>query len=103
MEFRTKVIRNAAGNPMLKLPPRSKYRDLPLGEALVVLPDGSRWVFRFVKIACNLARPETKDEGNYLPELLLDFFGPRAGEPGRQHYLVFCWDDDFGMLTAEPE
>jgi hypothetical protein len=101
MEFRAKVIRNAAGNPILKLPPRASNKDMPFGEAHVVLPDGSRWSFRFVKIAVNVAAPEGHT-GNYMPELLLDWFGSRAGEPGRSQFVSFVWDDDFGMLTAEP-
>jgi hypothetical protein len=102
MQFRAKVIRNAAGNPIIKLPSRKQEPDMPYGEPLVVLPDGQRWIFRFVKIAVNVAAPE-KSGGNYLPELMADWFGPRAGEPGRSDYITFEWDDDFGFLTAEPE
>ncbi len=102
MEFRAKVIRNAAGNPILKLPSRKQEPDMPFGEAVVVLPDGARWNFRFVKIAVNVAAPEGR-EGNYLPELMVDWFGKRAGEGGQQQYVAFWWDDDFGTLTAEPE
>lgn len=102
MQFRAKVIRNAAGNPIIKLPSRKDEPDMPYGKALVLLPDGGKWTFRFVKIAVNVASPDGR-EGNYLPELMLDWFGPRAGEPGRQQYVTFTWDDDFNMLTAEPE
>ncbi len=103
MQFRAKVLRNAAGNPIIKLPSRKQEPDMPFGEALVLLPDGTRWVFRFVKIAVNLARPEGKSTGNYLPELMLDWWGERAGEPGRSQFVSFVWDDDFNTLTAEPE
>ena len=102
MKFRAKVIRNAAGNPILKLPSRAEQPDMPYGEALVLLPDGTRWFFRFVKIAVNVASPEGHN-GNFMRELMLDWFGDRAGEPGRQQYVAFAWDDDFDVLTAGPE
>ncbi len=52
-----------------------------MGPTEVVLPDGSRWEFKFVKVACNIARPVGED-GNQLADLLRRWFGPNAGVPG---------------------
>jgi len=73
---------------ILKLPDRAKAQEVPLGEVEVRLPDGARWVFSFVKIACNVARP-VGTSVNRLGELLVGWFGERAGMPGTAHAVVF--------------
>jgi len=48
------------------------------------LLDGRRYVFRFVKIAVNIAT-EKSGGPNMLPELMRRWFGPSAGLPGTRH------------------
>jgi hypothetical protein len=52
-----------------------------MGPVEVTLPVGSTWVFRFVKVACNVAHPKGTTD-NRLDELLRSWFGPDAGLPG---------------------
>jgi SOS-response transcriptional repressor LexA len=54
----------------------------------VELPDGRKWEFRFVKVACNVAMPVGTEE-NQLPALLREWFGPRAGVPGTNATVEF--------------
>ena len=64
----------------------------PIGPTEVQLPDGTSWIFKFVKIACNVATP-TGAEGsqlpNQLPTLLRDWFGENAGAPGTDFRVAF--------------
>ena len=46
----------------------------------------------FVKIAVNVIRRDDSDE-NVLPDLLGEWFGPEAGQPGRGEQVVFEWND----------
>ena len=80
--FRAKVS-HSAGKPILFLPTVEAVPSRPTGPTRVRLPDGSEWVFRFVKVACNVAHPaDASDKQNRLPTLLRDWFGPDAGLPG---------------------
>ena len=74
-------------DPILKLPPRG-VAALPEGETDVRLPDGAVWQFRFMKEACNVARPAGTAK-NQLPDLLRGWFGPRAGQPGTAFQVRF--------------
>lgn len=67
--------------PILRLPDRSKFPEIPWGPTPVRLPDGSELKFKFVKVAVNGAFFENKEQ-NRLPELLRGWFGPQAGLPG---------------------
>jgi superfamily II DNA or RNA helicase/diadenosine tetraphosphate (Ap4A) HIT family hydrolase/HKD family nuclease len=79
-------VSHSSGNPILRLPAIEQAPHRPQGPTVIELPDGRRWLFRLVKIACNVAGPEG-DSGNRLPELLRGWFGPDAGVPGT-HYQV---------------
>jgi len=86
--FRVKLLRNSSGDPILHFG-GLKHRDrLPHGETDVRLEDGSVWQFRFVKIACNVARP-VGQQRNQLPDLLRRWFGPEAGKPGTDLHVEF--------------
>jgi superfamily II DNA or RNA helicase/diadenosine tetraphosphate (Ap4A) HIT family hydrolase/HKD family nuclease len=80
LEFVAKVS-HSGGRPILFLPDQEKCPGRPLGPVEVTLPDGSTWVFRFVKVACNVAHPKGTT-GNRLDSLLKIWFGPDAGLPG---------------------
>ncbi|MBV8375659.1 MAG: DEAD/DEAH box helicase family protein [Verrucomicrobia bacterium] len=80
LEFVAKVS-HSGGRPILFLPDQDKCLGRPVGPVDVTLPDGSSWVFRFVKVACNVAHPKGTTE-NRLDELLRSWFGPGAGLPG---------------------
>jgi hypothetical protein len=80
LEFVAKVS-HSGGRPILFLPDQEKCPGRPLGPVEVTLPDGSTWVFRFVKVACNVAHPKGTTD-NRLDELLRSWFGPDAGLPG---------------------
>lgn len=96
--FVCKVFRNDK-DPILKLPDRDKVAGLPDGDIDVRLNDGSVWLFRFAKIACNVARPVGSSE-NRLPNLLRQWFGPRAGQSGTNFQVRFFASPD--GLWVEP-
>jgi hypothetical protein len=85
--FEAKVS-HSSGRPILFLPDRAKFPGRPVGPTSVQLPDGRVWEFKFVKVACNIARPEG-DKSNELGELLRDWFGPNAGLPGTNFRVRF--------------
>ncbi|MBL4849338.1 MAG: DEAD/DEAH box helicase, partial [Planctomycetes bacterium] len=103
--FEVKVISNKR-DPILKLPSRNKHAGIPEGETDVRLPDGQAWRFRFVKIACNVARP-VGSQRNGLPDLLRGWFGPSAGKPGTQFLVRFSpspdgwWAEPIGSRAVE--
>jgi hypothetical protein len=97
--FVCKLLRNANGDPILKLPPRDRVA-VPEGERDVRLPDGSVWRFRFAKEFCNVARPPGA-ERNQLPDLMRRWFGPTAGAPGTSFQLRFIPSPD--GLWVEPQ
>jgi len=97
--FLCKVSHNAGGQPILMLPDRKKVTGLPEGDVDVRLSDGSVWMFSFVKIACNVARP-VGTATNRLPELLRRWFGPRAGQSGTSQQVRFFASPD--GLWVEP-
>ena len=87
--FRAKVS-HSAGKPILFLPTAEAAPSRPTGPTRVRLPDGSEWVFRFVKVACNVAHPaDASDRQNQLPTLLRGWFGPDAGLPGTGFEVEF--------------
>ena len=98
--FRAKVS-HSAGKPILFLPTAEAARSRPTGPTRVRLPDGSEWVFRFVKVACNVAHPaDASDRHNQLPTLLREWFGPDAGLPGTGFEVEFTSID--GAWSAAP-
>lgn len=82
-------------DPILKLPEGGR----PIGDVVARLPDGSNWLFRFAKIACNVATP-VGSKRNQLPDLLRSWFGPTAGHPGTAFYVRFVQDE--GEWRIEP-
>jgi superfamily II DNA or RNA helicase/diadenosine tetraphosphate (Ap4A) HIT family hydrolase len=78
-EFVCRVTWNKR-DPIIKLPRRTGG-EVPEGEVPVRLPDGTVWLFRFMKEFCNVARA-VGAERNGLPDLLRGWFGPAAGHPG---------------------
>lgn len=95
----TAKVSHANGRPILFLPSRDEAPDRPTGPTLAVLPDGTTWSFRFVKVACNVAMPEGEPT-NRLPELLRDWFGASAGLPGTNQRVYFTNTD--GRWTIAP-
>ncbi|MFN9720472.1 MAG: DEAD/DEAH box helicase family protein [Planctomycetota bacterium] len=88
--FEAKVS-HANGRPILFVPDQSVCPGRPVGPTSVQLPNGSRWEFKFVKVACNVAAPEG-EKANQLSELLRNWFGPNAGLPGTGFVVRFTKD-----------
>ncbi len=84
--FVCNVSHNSKG-PILFLPTKGRER-LPHGDTEVRLEDGSMWLFRFVKVAVNVARPVGARD-NKLPDLLRQWFGPSAGATGTRYRVQF--------------
>lgn len=95
--FTCKLITNKR-DPILKLPSRAQF-DVPRGEVDVRLPNGSYWRFRFVKLFINVAHP-VGTARNQLPDLLRQWFGPTAGQPGTDQRARFVPSPD--GWTVEP-
>lgn len=84
----TAKVSHANGRPILFLPDKAKEPNRPVGVTQVQLPDGEVWEFKFVKVACNVAKP-LGDTGNQLGSLLRGWFGPNAGLPGTNFTVLF--------------
>lgn len=91
-------VSHANGRPILFLPESSKVAGRPTGPTEVALPDGAQWEFKFVKVACNVARP-VDSNGNQLAELLRGWFGQNAGVPGTDFRVKFWKRDDRWHIT----
>ncbi len=85
--FECKVTWNQR-DPILKLPSRAKWPDVPNGDTDVSLSDGRVWRFRFAKEYINVARAPGS-ERNDLPDLLRRWFTPAAGRPGTAFRVSF--------------
>ncbi|MEY3205408.1 MAG: hypothetical protein RLZZ21_1739 [Planctomycetota bacterium] len=99
--FRAKVS-HSGGKPILFLPTVEAVPSRPTGPTRVRLPDGREWVFRFVKVACNVAHPADAASArgnNALPALLRDWFGPDAGLPGTNFEVEFTSIDRHWLAT----
>lgn len=96
--FEAKVS-HAGGRPILFLPDKTTNPDRPVGPVNVQLPNGTIWEFKFVKVACNVAKPlgGTKNE---LEQLLKTWFGPNAGLPGTDFKVHFSTQQ--GQWHAQP-
>ncbi len=81
-------VSHSGGKPILRLPTVEELPGRPIGPTTATLPDGSRWVFKFVKIACNVASPLGSEENQILP-LLRGWFGENAGAPGTNYQVAF--------------
>jgi hypothetical protein len=98
--FTAKVLWNKR-DPILKLPSRKQWPDLPFGWQDVRLPDGTPWQFSFVQEFCNVARP-AGSQRNALPDLLRGWFGPSAGHPGTDFHVRFSRSPD-GLWIGREE
>ena len=81
-------VSHSSGKPILRLPTIEELPGRPMGPTTVSLPDGSQWVFKFVKIACNVASPAGSDE-NQMHRLIRGWFGDDAGAPGTSYQVAF--------------
>lgn len=81
-------VTHSGGRPILMLPTVEELPGRLFGPVEVKLPNGSVWVFRFVRIACNVAAPQGTDS-NRIGELLRDWFGQDAGLPGTGFTVKF--------------
>ena len=97
--FEAKVS-HSGGRPILFVPEKSKQPGRPVGPTNVLLPEGDQWEFKFVKVACNVARP-TGESGNQLSDLLRKWFGADAGLPGTDFKVLFEAKD--GVWHARPQ
>jgi SOS-response transcriptional repressor LexA len=84
-------VSHSNGKAILFLPTLESNPQRPLGPKEVSLPDGSTWIFKFVKVACNIAYPKSTDENseNQLSQLLKIWFGDNAGLPGTNFEVEF--------------
>jgi hypothetical protein len=96
--FRCKVS-HSNQVPILRLD-RSRYPAIPSGPTEVEAPDGSRWDFKFVKVAVNVAHVKGGNE-NQLFVLLREWFGPHAGLPGTNFSVRF--ESEGGIWKVFPE
>src|SRR5690606_3527077 len=95
--FEAKVS-HANGRPILFLPDKTKVPGRPVGVTSVRLPSGEPWEFKFVKVACNVAKPIGQQE-NQLGTLLQSWFGPNAGLPGTGFTVQFETKDGEWHVT----
>jgi superfamily II DNA or RNA helicase/diadenosine tetraphosphate (Ap4A) HIT family hydrolase/HKD family nuclease/SOS-response transcriptional repressor LexA len=97
------TVSHVNGRPILFLPTLKQLPQRPVGPTLVNLPNGSRWVFRFVQVACNVAGLEG-DRQNQLGRLLKDWFGADAGLPGTRFQVQFrSHDGSWYAVPLQPE
>lgn len=91
-------VSHSGGRPILFLPRVEDEFGRPIGPTVVSLPDGSEWIFRMVKVACNVAMPKGVlgggiGEKNQLGELLRGWFGENAGVPGTNFVVEFRFEE----------
>jgi superfamily II DNA or RNA helicase/HKD family nuclease/diadenosine tetraphosphate (Ap4A) HIT family hydrolase len=80
-------VSHANGRPILFLPKREMISGLPEGWQDVYVGDAA-YQAKFVKVAVNVvSRPGSAE--NVLPELLREWFGKSAGQPGRTDAILF--------------
>ncbi|MFN5625372.1 MAG: helix-turn-helix transcriptional regulator, partial [Planctomyces sp.] len=81
-------VSHASGRAILFVPSVNQSPGRPTGPTDVVLPDGQLWVFKFVKVAVNVAGPAGVEQ-NQLSDLLRGWFGADAGLPGTDFRVRF--------------
>ncbi|MFO0135789.1 MAG: DEAD/DEAH box helicase family protein [Planctomyces sp.] len=101
VRFECKVS-HASGRAILFVPSVNQSPGRPTGPTDVVLPDGQLWVFKFVKVAVNVAGPPGPAgvEQNQLSDLLRGWFGADAGLPGTDFRVRFELRD--GQWSISP-
>jgi len=85
-------VSHSKGKPILWVPTVEELPGRPMGPTVATLPDGTQWVFKFVKIACNVACPVGHNE-NQILQLLRGWFGEEAGAPGTNFMVAFTKTD----------
>jgi superfamily II DNA or RNA helicase/diadenosine tetraphosphate (Ap4A) HIT family hydrolase/HKD family nuclease/SOS-response transcriptional repressor LexA len=95
-------VSHASGRAILFVPSVNQSPGRPTGPTDVVLPDGQLWVFKFVKVAVNVAGPPGPAgvEQNQLSDLLRGWFGADAGLPGTDFRVRFELRD--GQWSISP-
>jgi superfamily II DNA or RNA helicase/diadenosine tetraphosphate (Ap4A) HIT family hydrolase len=91
------------GRPILKLPERDKYPEIPEGwvRITVVEDEATHYEMSFQKVAVNvMRRPE--GDSNVLGEVLRQWFGEDAGQPGTKYQVRFSRTED-GWLCGPRE
>jgi superfamily II DNA or RNA helicase/diadenosine tetraphosphate (Ap4A) HIT family hydrolase len=96
-------VSHASGRPILFLPDRAQQPDVPRGWTEVVA-EGERYNANFVKIALNVVR-RTGDAAreNVLPELMRNWFGASAGQPGTLQRVQFELTSDGWIMRPLAE
>jgi len=84
-------VSHANQRPLLFLPDRAHYPELPSGWTDVSI-DGEVYEANFVKVALNVVRRKGSD-ANELPGILRRWFGPNAGLPGTDFRVVLEQDE----------
>lgn len=98
----TAKVTHSGGRPILMLPTLEHMPGRPIGPLEVRLPDGSTWMFRMVRVACNVAGPKGT-EANKLGALMREWFGPDAGMPGTGFKVAFEHSaDGWSVAPAAP-
>lgn len=103
-------VTHSGGKPSLILPRVEDEPGRPMGPITVRLPDGKKWLFRLVKMACNSAGPQSEGVAeagratNQLGTLLRDWFGENAGLPGTRFEVKFTQEMVAGgvVWSVEP-
>lgn len=85
-------VSHAGGRPILFLN-RDKNPPLPQERDIEVEADGRAYRMDFVTVAINVAHL-AEEPGNALPDLLWNWFGPDAGQPGTDHRVTVEIDAD---------
>lgn len=92
-------VSHSSGNPILRVPTVQSQPGRPFGPTDVRLPDGTTWILKFVKIACNVAYPQGEKE-NQIADLLRSWFGEDAGLPGTNYQVKLLMSK--GVWSMEP-
>ena len=99
-QARCKVL-HASGRPIVRLD-RKKYPNLPREDAVAFVAEERTYLGDFKKEFLNVARrPGVK--GNELHPLLRGWFGPAAGLPGTDHFVLFERAGDSWAMTPDRE
>lgn len=80
-------VKRSGTQPILFLPDREQHPNLPQGWTQVMVGT-EQYEANFVKIAVNVMRRDGSD-ANVLPDVLNQFFGEAAGEPGTAQQVRF--------------
>jgi superfamily II DNA or RNA helicase/diadenosine tetraphosphate (Ap4A) HIT family hydrolase len=80
-------VSHAGGRPILFLPPRDRYPDVPSGWT-AVRAESEDFEANLAAVAVNVMRRPGQKE-NVLPDILRKWFGKDAGLPGTNHQVRF--------------